>query len=201
MSSWWFQVFVPTDINTFLKDNPKNQPARDSGALVNFALIPNNMVDRISLYHLAVLPSQRGITQFLPENRPQASLPGGLAPNLWVSQLDPAPFSYFLLFFFNKMTHVEMLRFNNFGSPTCVACIVAYCLIGDSMLYHVFEASTYSFLIIRIIWNDLLELRGIMISDNTRFTKVAEAGRSQSRWIIFQFVVSKFLDQTFVGGM
>ena len=55
---------------------------RDSGTLVKFALIPNNMVDRISLYHLAVLPSQRGISQFLPENRPQASLPAGLAPNL-----------------------------------------------------------------------------------------------------------------------
>ena len=155
------------------------------------------MVDRISLYHLAVLPSQRGISQFLPENRPQASLPAGLAPNLWVSQLDPAP-----LLIFSPL----LLQQNDAGWDVEVhqpafAFVFALCLVGDSMLYHVFEASTYGFLIIRIIWNDLLELRGIMISDNTRFTKVAEAGRSQSGWIIFQFVVSKFLYQTFVGCM
>ena len=149
---------------------------RDSGTLVEFALIPNNMVDRISVpSRRSALPAWH-LPVFAGKSTPSllACWPGPQFVSLSTRSCPPSHI-------FSSSSSTKWRRLRCWGSKILghqpvFACIVAYCLVYDSMLYHVFEASTYGFLIIRIIWNDLLELRGIMISDNTRFTK---AGRSR----------------------
>ena len=154
---------------------------RDSGALVKFALIPNNMVDRISVpSRRPALPAWH-LPVFAGKSTPSllACWPGPQFVSLSTRSCPPSHI-------FSSSSSTKWRRLRCWGSTILghqpvFAFVFAYCLVGDSMLYcniNVFEASTYGFLIIRIIWNDLLELRGIMISDNTRFTKVAEAGRS-----------------------
>ena len=131
MSSSWFQAFVPTDINTFLlkKTNPKNQPARDSGALVKFALIPNNMVDRISVpSRRPALPAWH-LPVFAGKSTPSllACWPGPQFVSLSTRSCPPSHI-------FSSSSSTKWRRLRCWGSSTCI-CL--YCCLLPHWWFYV----------------------------------------------------------------